>query len=244
MLISHYNLRRYRYERLHTQGKTQDFIRPCIGYILAGEATFLYRGKQLIARAGDVIYIAADTRYYSVWRGEPEIDWYSIDFAFEQKDAFYEYPFQILRGFPPDLFHEIFDSSPLRSLSCFYRLLEELYGQMEQVKRAPKSLIDPAVHYIEEHFTEKLSAGELAALCRCSESSLFKQFHRVMRISPIAYKQNLQIQQAQDLLNRTDDSIEEISRKVGFCSSNYFRTVFLKLVGQSPKEFRKSVRAE
>ena len=93
---------------------------------------------------------------------------------------------------------------------------------MEQVKREPKSFIDPAVHYIEEHFTEKISVGEPAALCRCSESSFFKQFRRVMRISPVTYKQNLQIQQAQDLLNRTDDSIEEIS----------------------PKEFRKSVRTE
>ncbi|MEE1048063.1 MAG: helix-turn-helix domain-containing protein [Clostridia bacterium] len=48
------------------------------------------------------------------------------------------------------------------------------------------------------------------------------------------------IQHALDLLSNTTLSIEEISSKTGFSSPNYFRTVFLKLTGSSPKNFHKN----
>lgn len=243
MLLSVYRLHHFTYHRHHTEMKRIDFVRPCIGYVLSGQAEFLYKGKNYLAEKGDLVYIAADTLYYSAWTGNPLVSWYSIDFAFSQKDAFYEYPFQILKGYPPEAFQEIFKEGPkvtFQSLSAFYRLLEDLYQRMKREPRDPRGMIDPAIHYIEAHFTKEISCKMLADLCHCSESSLFKQFKRIKRISPIQYKQNLQIQAALELLSHTALSIEEISARVGFSSANYFRTVFQKFIGKSPKEIRKA----
>lgn len=47
------------------------------------------------------------------------------------------------------------------------------------------------------------------------------------------------IQHAIELLIHTEMSIEEISRTIGFSSSNYFRKIFYKLTKKTPKELRK-----
>ena len=47
------------------------------------------------------------------------------------------------------------------------------------------------------------------------------------------------IQHAIELLANTDMTVEEISRRVGFSSSNYFRKIFIKLTDKTPKELRK-----
>lgn len=245
MLLSKFSIRRFDYRETHSRGSFIDFLRPCIGYVLKGGARFLYKGSTIEAGEGDLIYIAAGTRYYSVWSGAPEISWYSIDFAFAEPYAYYEYPFQILKGYPAELLHEIYnqrENAPLGSVAAFYRLLSELYSRMETEERSRKIHITPAIHYIEEHYAEEFSVADLAALCHCSESLLYKQFKKALKVSPVVYKQNIQIQRALELLTHTDLTIEEISNRVGFSSSNYFRTVFSKITGKTPKEVKNQSR--
>lgn len=242
MLLSYFKFRRFDYLHTHSQGSFIDFVRPCIGYVIKGGARFLYKGVMVEAREGDLIYIAAGTRYYSVWSGTPEISWYSIDFSFADPYAYYEYPFQILRAYPPELWDGMAEATPLRQLSLFYALLDGLYPRMETEERSRKIHIDPAIHYIEEHYAEDFSVADLAELCHCSESLLYKQFQKALRVSPVVYLQNIRIQRALDLLAHTDLTVEEISTRTGFSSSNYFRTVFRKLTGKSPKELRNQSR--
>ena len=95
------------------------------------------------------------------------------------------------------------------------------------------------VEYIENNYNQNISINTLAKLCHCSESGFFKLFRKSTGVTPITYKHNIMIQHALDLLSHTTLSIEEVSSKTGFSSSNYFRTVFLKLTGTTPKELRK-----
>ena len=87
-------------------------------------------------------------------------------------------------------------------------------------------LIEPAVKYIENNFNKEISITTLEKLCNISKSTLFNQFKNSLGVTPIAYKHNIMIQKAIDLLSNTDIPIEEISSRVGFSSSNYFRKVF------------------
>ena len=99
--------------------------------------------------------------------------------------------------------------------------------------------IQPAVEYIEKNYEQNFSIETLAKLCHCSESGFFKLFKKSTGVTPVAYKHNIMIQNALDLLTHTSLSVEEISKQTGFSSSNYFRTVFFKLTGKTPKELRK-----
>ena len=244
ILISHYKLYQLHHNTIHSAGPDIFFKNPCIGYIKKGYAKFLYNGKTIYAYKGDLIYIAYETRYQSIWYGNPDIEWYSIDFDFNSKYAFYEFRFQILRNYPSELFEKMYQSyksSPMLSISYFYRLLDDIYSKLEATSKDTFfSTIEPAVKHIEENYQKAFSVKSLAELCHISESGFFKLFKSVTGVTPITYKHNIMIQHAIDMISNTSLSIEEISGLVGFPSSNYFRKVFADMTGTTPKKLRKS----
>lgn len=241
-LISNYSFKKCNYQNIHSAGPKVYFYNPCIGYVKKGYAKFLYKGQTIYAYEGDLIYIAYGTKYHSVWFGSPDIEWYSINFNFKSQYDFYEYQFQILKDYPSELFnkmYEAYENSYLLSVSYFYQLLDDIYKKLKAVPQLVSyTTIEPAIEYIENNYNQNISISLLAALCDCSESGFFKLFKKSTGVTPIAYKHNIMIQHALDLLSYTTLSIEEISTQIGFCSSNYFRKIFLKLTGKTPKELR------
>lgn len=246
ILVSGYLINKFQYQYNHTAGCVISFPRPCIGYVLHGTAEFLYRGNTFFARSGDLIYIAAETKYYSVWSGLPKIEFYSIDFSFSSNYAFSDYRFQILKHFPRDLFDKMyayFSTDPLASAAHFYLLLSDIYKKMKREAYFAKSAsIEPAIQFIEEHYTENITVNQLSKLCGFSEPRFFVLFREATGVSPIAYKHNIIVQHALDYLSFTDLTIEEISDKLGFSSSNYFRKIFYKITKKTPKAVRRSLR--
>ncbi len=241
-LISNYYFQKNNHQNIHSAGPKVYFYNPCIGYVKKGYAKFLYKGQTLYAYEGDLIYIAYGTKYHSVWFGSPDIEWYSINFSFKSQYDFYKYQFQILKDYPSELFdkmNETYVSSYLLSVSYFYLLLDDIYQKLKTTLNAMSYMtIEPAIDHIESNYNQSISISTLAKLCHCSESGFFKMFRKSTGVTPIAYKHNIMIQHALDLLSHTTLSIEEISSRAGFSSSNYFRKIFIRLTGKTPKELR------
>ena len=242
-LILSYKYTLFKFNKTHTSGSTVLFRNPCIGYILKGKAQFLYKGKNYYANEGDLIYIAKSTKYYSVWTGEPEIEFYSIDLSFVKPYSFFEYRFQIVKSYPRMLFdrmYETYTTDIYLSIASLYCLLSDIYGRMtaETAAFSEKTRIQPVIDYIENNYNTPISIDTLAELCHSCNSGLFKLFKTATGVTPIAYKHNVMIQNALDLLAHSDLTIEEISERVGFSSSNYFRKIFFNITGKTPKEVR------
>ena len=242
-LISYFKLKFYKFSETHTVGSIQHFEHPCIGYIKKGNAQFLCKGKSYYASEGDLIYIAKGTRYYSVWTGSPEIEFYSINFSFAKPYSFYEYRFQIIKHYPADLFdnmYSFYNTDFYISVSDMYRILSDIYKNMttETITPPGRISVSPAIDYIEKNYNSPISIDTLSALCHSCGSGFFKLFKATTGVTPIAYKHNIMVQNALNLLSHTDLTIDEISEKVGFSSSNYFRKVFFNITGKTPKEVR------
>lgn len=241
MLVSSYSFDKHSYKHIHSVGPEVYFNNPCIGYLRKGYARFFYKGKVFYAYEGDLIYIAYDTKYQSVWFGSPDIEWYSINFYFKSRYDFYDYQFQILKDYPSELFdkmYETYKSSYMLSVSYFYQLLDDIYKKLKPISVLYPTM-QPAIEYIENNYNHDFSISTLAELCHCSESGFFKLFKKSTGVTPIAYKHNIMIQNAIELLSHTTLPIEEISTRIGFSSSNHFRTIFSKMTGKTPKELRK-----
>lgn len=240
--LTSYSFHLYRFQHVFSAGPKVYFDKPCIGYVKKGYAKFLYKGQTFYAYEGDLIYIAQGTKYHSVWSGSPDIAWYSINFSFQSPYDFCAYPFQIVKDYPCELFDQMYESyehSYLLSVSYFYRLLYDIDQKLKATSKTVSYLaIEPAVAYIENNYNQNISIRTLAALCHVSESGFFKLFKKSTGVTPIAYKHNVMISHALDLISHTDLSIEEISMRTGFSSSNYFRKIFIKIIGKTPKELR------
>lgn len=74
-----------------------------------------------------------------------------------------------------------------------------------------------------------------------SVPNFYRRFKTDVGISPLKYKNNALITAAIRLLSdKRDMSIEEISIKLGFKSTTYFRRLFKQTVGKTPSEYRKT----
>ncbi|MBQ8321951.1 MAG: helix-turn-helix transcriptional regulator [Clostridia bacterium] len=240
--INYFKCIDYRYNNHFTAGSLVIFKHPCIGYLIKGRGEFLYEGKTYHADSGDVIYIARGSRYYSVWEGNPEIHFYSINYSFTSPADSDNYPFQIVKGVDREILDKVmnsYESTPLESLGLFYLFLNDFHKKLlpGRTYKSTETLM-PALVYISEHYTEKIPISLLAEICNLSESRFYTKFKNAIGCTPIEYKNNLTIQKALDMLTNTEKSIEEISSELGFNTSSYFRKVFKSITGKNPKELK------
>lgn len=98
--------------------------------------------------------------------------------------------------------------------------------------------ISPALFYISENYAGDIRIGELADACHMSETHFRRVFVRYMNMTPIEYLNLVRIRMACELLNKTEESMEEIAQKIGFETCSTFNRNFRKLLGTSPYQWK------
>ncbi len=83
----------------------------------------------------------------------------------------------------------------------------------------------------------------MAGQINLSPTYLSKKFRKVTGVTFKEYVNYIRIKQAVQALLTTDDSITKIAVDCGFNSSNYFKDIFRKINGVSPRAFRKQSTA-
>lgn len=80
---------------------------------------------------------------------------------------------------------------------------------------------------------------EMVSRSGLSRRTLERRFRKATGRSPIAYVQALRIAEARRRLERTDATVEEIGRDVGYENSAFFRRVFKRLTRLTPGAYRR-----
>lgn len=94
-------------------------------------------------------------------------------------------------------------------------------------------------NWLDEHFVEPLLIDELAQRFGFGVRNFKRRFKDATGYTPIAYLQTLRLEQAKQLLETTQMSLDSITYKVGYEDSNSFRRLFLQRVGLLPTAYRK-----
>lgn len=90
------------------------------------------------------------------------------------------------------------------------------------------------------HYKRKLSLQELSDHLGYSVSRFSMLFKKKTGHSPLSYFNLLKIQQACFMLDSTDIKINQLCYKIGIEDTYYFSRLFHKVMGISPKEYRKA----
>ncbi len=98
--------------------------------------------------------------------------------------------------------------------------------------------------YVQEHFDEKISIEMIAGSANISVRECGRCFQSKIGMSPGNYLNDYRIRSAAQLLLSTEDSITTVAEKCGFSSCSYFGKSFLKMIGCTPKEYRRSGRQD
>ncbi|PHM39505.1 two-component response regulator [Xenorhabdus mauleonii] len=146
--------------------------------------------------------------------------------------------------------------------SCMLNVVELIYGQYareqcakfllgENDSKNPSDLVnftpyrqhgDLLIHKLQDWMhaspSEILSVADLANKIHLCERQMKRRFKIATGKTPIQYIQQIRMSQAKHWLEKSQKTIEEISHEVGYEDTRYFRELFKRCNGLTPKEYR------
>jgi transcriptional regulator GlxA family with amidase domain len=93
-------------------------------------------------------------------------------------------------------------------------------------------------HWIHSKYSEELTVAALAKMAAIGERTFLRRFYRATGLRPSEYFQQVRVTRAQEALEFSTHTVEEITSMVGYHDISAFRQVFKKVVGITPAEYR------
>lgn len=159
-----------------------------------------------------------------------------LDFRLHQ-----EYTLAALRKAEQLFYHNTCDSVRLGKL--LIRSVSELAKSMYRDQPAnfsfpPENLELRILHYLYDHYGEKVTLDGLAAHFGFSPAHLSRRFSAYWGFGPLRCLLEIRMIEARMLLCNTELPIQEIAKRVGYEDIHYFIRLFAKKQGVSPGQYR------
>ena len=99
-------------------------------------------------------------------------------------------------------------------------------------------MVKKAQAYIEKHVHEKISVDFLSSKFSVGRRNFDRRFIKATSNTPVEYMQKVKVEAAKRKLETSRESVDEIMYSVSYSDNKAFRTVFKKVTGLSPLEYR------
>jgi len=230
-------------------------------YIANGAARFIFKPgePETIIQAGNcIIYKPRDFQQYS-FAGIDKAEIYWIHFSgSDVRNILKKYNLEVSKktyhvGFLPEcieLFRYIISELQLQSNHVDHVVANMLSNIFIYFSRSIESRsathtetnieFEKINEYFHKHYQEQISIEDFAIANNVSVSTLNRIVKKHTGYTPLQLLLQIRLDNAKELLNITDYSVNMISSMVGYDNSLYFSRLFHKHIGQSPSEFRKS----
>ncbi|AOZ93006.1 PocR ligand-binding domain-containing protein [Paenibacillus crassostreae] len=143
----------------------------------------------------------------------------------------------------------------MNSTDLTYRNIQAMQSELSstlidnQIKRFTSSevrssnpLLQPAFDYIYHHKNENITLTKLAKLCHISPSYFSRIFMKETGENFSVFTPRIKMEWAKQLLETTEQSINQISDDLGFCDAGYFIKTFKKFESLTPAVYRSIYR--
>jgi len=101
------------------------------------------------------------------------------------------------------------------------------------------ALIATCQAWLAEHYAEPAPVGAMISLSGLAERTFARRFVLATGMTPIDYVHALRLEEAKQMLERSDDPVEAIALEVGYQDSSFFGRMFRRRVGLTPMQYRR-----
>ena len=106
-----------------------------------------------------------------------------------------------------------------------------------------RDFLDKAIAAIEQQMDNSEFSNEIfSEMMNMSQSTLYRKLKSLTGMSLNEFIRDIRIKKACMLLRHSDLRIAEIAYMVGFTDPKYFREIFKKKKGMTPKEYQESLK--
>ncbi|MBE5865718.1 MAG: AraC family transcriptional regulator [Lachnospiraceae bacterium] len=232
-----------------------------IFYLLSGRCHFLLKDTVYELEKGDLVFIAPGELHHSLYNEGENCEICMIYFKKEHLLVDGKDSPQSFMGSVPALYRDNFMSLLSRMLSEYAHIdeysdsfltvhLQELilmlmrHSVLDEKEPALLHSKDAdillATKYIYKNFKQHMTLEEVSNVASLSPTYFSKKFKQTTGMGFKEYLNFVRLKHAQAALLTTDSTITEIALEYGFNDSNYFKDLFKKVYGKSPREFRKN----
>lgn len=112
------------------------------------------------------------------------------------------------------------------------------FAVMLRAKTHQDAVIEECQVWIAEHYDEPTPVRKMMEFSGLAERTFKRRFAQATGFKPVEYVQNMRVEEAKQLLETTQEAIEDISAQVGYEDPAYFRRLFKRKAGVSPVRYR------
>jgi len=147
-------------------------------------------------------------------------------------------------------YHKIFENIQHMTLNemrdcvlyCYQRVLDAKEKLM--YSDDSHSITQKACAYMSKHFAENISSSGVAEMIGVTPSYLSRVFRKDMNQTVVEYLNQIRIEQAKKMIADGGIQLGTLAKQTGFNSNTYFFTVFKRLTGKTPQEYKKMLEKE
>ena len=115
---------------------------------------------------------------------------------------------------------------------------QSAFAMFKGQKNHSDTAIKKAQEFIEKNHHEKMSVDELASMVSVGRRSFERRFKSATNNSVLEYIQRVKIEAAKRSFESSRKNINEVMFGVGYTDTKAFRTIFKKITGLTPVEYR------
>jgi len=131
-------------------------------------------------------------------------------------------------------------STPEQVRDCQTEMMKGFAKTMALLQKGPVHSVQivKCMDYIGQHLHDRITMEDLAGYVNLNETYLSKLFRKETGLSISEYIRDKKIEEAKGLLRFSEKPSIEIAADLGFSSHSYFISVFKRVTGETPKDYR------
>lgn len=119
-----------------------------------------------------------------------------------------------------------------------------LYGRSSSpesgINRRRSQIIEDVIRYMKSNYAHEFKLEDLSLMAFLSRSYFCRLFKDTTGMTVFEYAQKIRMEEACRLLRETDRKIVDIAADVGYNDIKFFNTVFKRIMGKTPGQYRKT----
>lgn len=174
----------------------------------------------------------------------PIISGYS-DFEYAQKAIEFGVTAYLLKPIDPEKLLEAVEKakvelqkqSLLADYGASYKDFINTSIAMDSRRQQYGPIVRQMLDFVHQHYAEKITLGIIADHLHYSENFILRKFKKEVQVNFSEYLSRYRIGKAMELMRTTDAKLSDIPFQCGFSEYKYFKTVFTRYVGCTPRDF-------
>jgi transcriptional regulator GlxA family with amidase domain len=113
------------------------------------------------------------------------------------------------------------------------------YASLRHGAQASDPVVAATQAWAVEHYKQDAPVAQMVAISGLPERTFKRRFQQATGMNPLDYVQHLRLEEAKQMLESSDTSIESIAYEVGYSDASFFNRLFRRKVMMSPTQYRR-----